>query len=131
LSTYLLDTSVIIEVLRGVRRRIETVERLLADGHLLACTAINVAEVFAGMRPKERGPTVAFLASLEHYDMTRDLAEKAGTLRREWATRGRTLTLADCLIAAAALTHGLVLVTDNAKDFPMPGLLRHALDVEA
>jgi predicted nucleic acid-binding protein len=131
LSTYLLDTSVIIDVLRGARRRAETVERLLAHGHLLACTAINVAEVFAGMRPKERGPTVALLASLEHYDITRELAERAGTLRREWAGRGRTLALPDCLIAAAALTHGLVLVTDNAKDFPMPGLLRHSLDVEA
>jgi predicted nucleic acid-binding protein len=130
LSTYLLDTSVIIDVLRGVRRRAERVERLLADGHLLACTAINVAEVFAGMRPKERGPTVALLASLEHYDITRELAEKAGTLRREWANRGRTLTLPDCLIAAAALTHGLVLVTDNTKDFPMHDLLRRALDVD-
>lgn len=67
---------------------------------------------------------------VKHYDITRELAEKAGTLRREWATRGRTLTLPDCLIAAAALVHGLVLVTDNAKDFPMPGLLRHSLDAE-
>jgi len=131
LSTYLLDTSVIIDVLRGVRRRAEILERLLADGHLLACTAINVAEVFAGMRSKERRPTVALLRSLEHYDITRDIAEKAGALRREWATRGRTLTLPDCLIAAAALTHDLVLVTDNAKDFPMPGLLRHAFHAEA
>ena len=131
MSTYLLDTSVIIDVLRGVRRRAEILERLLADGHLLAFTAINVAEVFAGMRSKERRPTVALLASLEHYDITRDIAEKAGALRREWATRGRTLTLPDCLIAAAALTHDLVLVTDNAKDFPMPGLLRHAFHAEA
>lgn len=128
MSTYLLDTSVIIDVLRGVRRRAEMLERLLADGHLLACTAINVAEVFAGMRSKERRPTVALLASLEHYDITRDIAEKAGTLRREWATRGRTLTLPDCLIAATALTHDLVLMTDNAKDFPMPGLLRRTPD---
>lgn len=131
MSTYLLDTSVIIDVLRGVRRRAEMIERLLEDGHSLACTAINVAEVFSGMRPRERGPTVSLLASLEHFDITRELAEEAGTLRREWAKRGRTLALPDCLIAAAALRHGLVLVTDNEKDFPMTDLLRLSLDARS
>lgn len=127
MSSYLVDTSVIIDVLRGVRGRAKAVQRLVADGHLLACTAINVAEVFAGMRPKERAPTVALTDSFEHYDITRPLAERAGLLRREWGTRGRTLTLQDCLIASVALTHGLVLVTDNTKDFPMPELIRHSL----
>jgi predicted nucleic acid-binding protein len=35
------------------------------------------------------------------------------------AARGRTLTQADCLIAAAALTLGGQLATGNPKDFPM------------
>jgi predicted nucleic acid-binding protein len=128
LSSYLVDTSVIIDVLRGVKGRGEALQQLVADGHLLACTAINVAEVFAGMRPKERAPTAALIDSFEHHDITRSVAEQAGLLRREWATRGRTLTLQDCLIASVALTHGLVLVTDNTKDFPMPELFRHSLD---
>ena len=128
MSSYLVDTSVIIDVLRGVRGRAEAVGQLVADGHLLACTGINVAEVFAGMRPKERAPTVALIDSFEHYDITRSLAEQAGLLRREWRTRGRTLTLQDCLIASVALTYGLVLVTDNTKDFPMRQLIRHSLN---
>ena len=33
-----------------------------------------------------------------------------------------TLSYTDVTIAAVALTHGLVLVTDNQKHFPMPEL---------
>jgi predicted nucleic acid-binding protein len=36
--------------------------------------------------------------------------------------RGRTLALADCLIAAAAVGIGATLATGNPKDFPMKGL---------
>jgi predicted nucleic acid-binding protein len=124
-STYLLDTSVLVDALRGVRGRAEILERLVADGHLLACSAITVAELFAGMRPKERDATVTLLDSLEHYDITRPVAERAGLLRREWSARGRTLALPDLLIASVVMTHGLILVTDNAKDFPMKDLQLH------
>ena len=88
----------------------------------LACSAIMVAEVFAGMRPKERGALVDLIDSLEHYDITRPIAERAGLLRREWSVRGKNLALPDLLIASVALTHGLILLTDNAKDFPMKDL---------
>ncbi|HKC24937.1 MAG TPA: type II toxin-antitoxin system VapC family toxin [Thermoanaerobaculia bacterium] len=122
MSTYLLDTSVLIDTLRGRGERPALLRRLLEGGHLLACCAINVAELVAGMRPRERAPTMKLLDSLEHYDITRSVAERAGTLRQEWARRGRTLTIADLLIASIALEHRLVLVTDNVKDFPMPEL---------
>ena len=36
--------------------------------------------------------------------------------------KGHTLSYSDVTIAAVALTHGLVLVTDNQKHFPMPEL---------
>jgi predicted nucleic acid-binding protein len=100
-------------------------ERLVENGHLLACSAITVAEVFAGMKAKEREETVALLDSLEHYDITRPIAERAGLLRWDWSAHGRTLTLADLLIASVALTQGLILITDNTKDFPMEELRVH------
>jgi predicted nucleic acid-binding protein len=121
-STYLVDTSVLIDVLRGAPHRVERLRALVEDGHLLACSVITVAELLAGMRPKEQGATVALLDSLEIVDVTRPIAERAGLLRREWASRGRTLSLPDLLIAASAIHHGLVLVTDNVKDFPMRNL---------
>jgi predicted nucleic acid-binding protein len=35
------------------------------------------------------------------------------------AKKGRTLVLADMIIAAIGLEHGCSLMTDNRKDFPM------------
>lgn len=50
----------------------------------------------------------------------------AGTFRREAAAEGTTLTQADCLIAAAAVTAGARLATGNPKDFEhTPALVDH------
>jgi tRNA(fMet)-specific endonuclease VapC len=125
-SIFLLDTSVLIDVLRGVRGRAEELADLVEEGHLLACSVLTVAEIHAGMRSRERAATAALLDSLETYDVTRPIAERAGLLRRTWAARGRTLALIDLLIASTALDLGLVLVTDNARDFPMKELQLHA-----
>src|ERR1700685_1778872 len=80
-----------------------------------------------GMRSKEAERTEAFLASLEFYPVTWDVAKYAGGLYREWRQKGQTLALPDLTIAAVAITNGLHFVTDNPKDFPMPELRFHAL----
>jgi predicted nucleic acid-binding protein len=96
--------------------------QLLEEGHRLACCTINVIEVYAGMRPKERKATDLFLQNLEYYDVTRKIAERAGRLRYDWARKGYTLSLPDVTIAAVAIEHGLILLTDNARHFPMTEL---------
>jgi predicted nucleic acid-binding protein len=45
--------------------------------------------------------------------------ERAGRWRAQFASRGTTLSQADCLIAAAALGVGARLATGNPRDFPM------------
>ena len=122
MATYLLDTSVIIDALLGKRGRDALLRELLLEGHLLACCPVNVAEIYAGMRPKEEAPTAQFLKSLHYYEISWEVARKAGLLKGEYARRGFTLSLADALIAAVALTHGLPLLTDNVKHFPMKDL---------
>src|ERR1035437_7279940 len=89
---------------------------------LLACCAVNVTELYMGMRPGEEAKTEKFLRSLEFYPVTWEIARLAGDLFRQWRQKGLTLGLADVTIAAVALTHELVLVTDNQKHFPMPEL---------
>jgi predicted nucleic acid-binding protein len=43
-------------------------------------------------------------------------------LQNRWRKKGHTLSLPDVTIAGVALTHGLTLLTDKRKDFPMPEL---------
>ena len=83
---------------------------------------MNVTEIFMGMRPGEQTKTEQLLRSLEFYPVTWEVAQLAGELFREWRQKGHTLSYTDVTIAAVALTHKLVLVTDNQKHFPMPEL---------
>jgi tRNA(fMet)-specific endonuclease VapC len=121
-AIYLLDTSVIIDVLNGKRGRRDLLLGLVKQGNLLACCPINITEVYAGMRSKEEEATEEFLRSLEYYHLTWPVARLAGLLKRDHARKGTTLTVADATIAAVALVHELILITDNIKDFPMKDL---------
>ena len=59
--------------------------------------------------------------------MDSQLARAAGLLKNEWARKGRTIGVVDMIIAATALAHNLVFMTDNRKDFPMPELALYPL----
>ena len=127
MTTYLLDTSVIIDVLNGKRNRDALLKDLLSQGDLLACCAVNVSEVYAGMRPKEEAKTEALLQSLEYYEISWDVAKQAGLLKRDYSKKGITLSLPDTTIAAVALEYNLTLITDNLKHYPMPQLKLYPL----
>jgi tRNA(fMet)-specific endonuclease VapC len=122
MATFLLDTSVIIDVLNDKRGRPAFLLELLAEGHLLACCPINVTEVYAGLRPKEEIATEALLTSLLYFPITLPVARSAGELKREHRRKGITLNLGEVVIAAVALSNQLTLLTDNVKDFPMKEL---------
>jgi predicted nucleic acid-binding protein len=120
MATFLLDTSVIIDVLNGKRERDVLLTRLLNAGNLLACCPVNISEIYAGMRPKEQIATENFLESLDFYEITWRVAKLAGLLKRDYSKKGLTLSLPDTTIAAVAIEYDLTLITDNIKDFPMP-----------
>lgn len=121
--TYLLDSSVLIDVLNDRNGRPQLLAQVSRQNILLACCAVNVTELYMGMRPGEEARTGKFLRSLEFYPITWEVAQVAGDLFRQWRQKGQTLGMADVTIAAVAIIHKLVLVTDNRKHFPMPDLL--------
>jgi tRNA(fMet)-specific endonuclease VapC len=122
MATLLLDTTFLIDVLSDRRGRADLMERMILEQHTLACCAINVAEVYVGLRAPEARRTETLLRQLAYIPIAWDAAKLAGELKREWARKGQTLTSTDTTIAAVCLTENLTLVTNNRKHFPMPEL---------
>ena len=127
MATLLLDTSVLIDTLRLRHGRKELLASLVVDGHNLATTAINIAEVYSEIRPGEEQRTTLFLDTLQCYAIDAAAGEHAGRLRNLWAKRGRVIALPDIIVAAIAIERGCTLMTDNRKDFPMPELKLYPL----
>ena len=127
MATYLLDTSIIVDALNGKRNRSQLLGELLQHGHLLACCAINVTEVYAGLRSHEETRTRELLESLQYYPVDWSVARLAGLLKRDYTRKGITLAATDVTIAAVALHYQLTLITDNLKHYPMKELRRYPL----
>jgi len=127
MAVYLADSSVLIDAINRKRGRWELLRTLVEGGDTLGCSTITVTEIYAGMRPHESAATQTFLEGMELYEIDWELARYAGLLKSEWARRGQTLSVPDVLIAATAMIHSLVLMTDNRRDFPMPQLVLYPL----
>ena len=122
MAASLLDTTVLIDALRG-RPAADRVRRLRAAGDDVPyVSAINVEEIIRGLREGEEAHVARLLDGLRLAPVARAEAERAGHRRRQFAERGVTLSQADCLIAAAALGVGARLITGNPMDFPMTEL---------
>lgn len=116
---YCVDSDVVIWHLRNATRRTTVTSSLeaLARAGTLTCSAITVAEVEQGIRTGEEASTRGVLGAFDVYAADRVVAQRAGEMVRDLRARGRTMGLADAIIAATCVVHGLELVTLNLKDF--------------
>jgi predicted nucleic acid-binding protein len=117
----LLDTTVLIDVLRG-RPAAERVRQLRRSGDRAYACAINIEEVVRGLRAGELTNADRLLRGLRIAPLGRREGTVAGAWRRSFAELGTTLSQADCLIAAATVGVGAKLATGNPSDFPMAEL---------
>lgn len=106
----LIDTDVFIDHLRGARRLVPPAAR--------GCySSITRCELFAG-RQIDEGVVRTLLGPFSELGVDREIAERAGRIRRETGVR-----LADAVIAATALEFGLSVRTRNVAGFGrVPGL---------
>lgn len=121
MADYLLDSDVIIWLLRGKPGAIDAIRDLRSHG-TLGCSALSVFEVELGVKPGEEDRTREFLRSLRCYAVDGQAASRAAGWFREYRRKGRTLDFMDLLIGATCLRWNLTLVTYNPKDFPIPEL---------
>lgn len=115
----LLDTSVLIDVLRGQEGAVAFLhDATTRDDELWSVTIVRT-EVLAGMRPREQGPTMALLAALRWIDVTVDLADAAGALARKYLRSHPGVDVTDYLVAAAAQQLQTRPCTMNFRHYPM------------
>jgi predicted nucleic acid-binding protein len=117
----LLDTTVLIDVLRG-RPAASRMLNLRRAGQVPWICAISVEEVWRGLQPQEEEAAGRLLNALHLAALGHPEGRRAGTWRRQFAEQGTTLSQADCLIAAAAVSIDVPLATGNPKHFPMEEL---------
>lgn len=119
---YLLDTTVVIDVLRGRPGAIQRILALREAREVPYISAITAEEVQYGVRPGEEGDTSLVLTGFRVAPLGIVEGALAGVWRRDFARRGITLDRWDCLIAAAAVGVHATIATGNPKDFPMDGV---------
>ncbi|WP_428389360.1 type II toxin-antitoxin system VapC family toxin [Mucisphaera sp.] len=130
---YLIDTNVLSELQRagGSERVRERLASLEADS--LFVSAITVGELTRGVAllraSKRKRALVSWLSATESsfrdrvLAVDRDVAAVWGTLSARLSKSGQTMGVADGLIAATAMRHGLTLMTRNVKDFEASGVV--------
>jgi predicted nucleic acid-binding protein len=122
MALVLLDTTVLIDLLRGRDGARTRLAGLRAAGDTPYVCAVNVEEAVRGLAPGERDAAHTLFSGLHVARLGSAEARQAGEWRRDLAEKGQRLTQADCLVAAAALAIGGRLATGNPADFPLPGL---------
>lgn len=114
----LVDTSVIIDYLRGDPRAAEVLESARHQAPLHA-SEVTRLEVLAGMRSGEERGTQSLLSTFIWHEVDSSIAERAGALGRLWLRSHGSIDSADLAIAATALSAECELLTLNVKHFPM------------
>jgi len=114
-----LDSSFVIDHLRGQTAALARWGRVFEDGEEPFVTEIVVCEVRAGLRAVDEPELVALLRPVEFVQPGPDHAMTAGRWRYEAHLKGRTLSLADALIASAADSLNAAVLTRNVRDFAL------------
>jgi len=113
-ARHLVDTNILIDHLRGeplAGRFLQDVESGRTRATISVITECELLSVSTLTRREERR-ILALLALLPSVAVTPHIAQQAARLRRQ-----HTITIADALIAATALSGHAILVTRNVKDF--------------
>ncbi|MHB8341879.1 MAG: PIN domain-containing protein [Mycobacteriales bacterium] len=121
--TALVDTSVLIDYLRGHQGAASLLEREAGAARLHA-SEITRLEILAGMRAGEEDATRSLLSTLAWHPVDEEVAEEAGELGRRWLASHPGIDGADLAIAATAIRTGSHLLTCNVRHFPMFARLR-------
>lgn len=127
MKSYLLDTSVIIDYLRGKKDAVELLNT--TEGQFFS-SYVCLAEIYEGIhrvsnREEKEEVATNFFASLSGiYGIDWEIAKKFGEIRANLKRRGKVIEDLGILLAATCLVHNLTFITFNQKHFSRIGDLR-------
>jgi tRNA(fMet)-specific endonuclease VapC len=117
---YLLDTNIVIYVIK--KRPVEVLQAFNENSGRMAISSITLAELFHGAEKSSRCAENLkviddFTSRLEVLPYTPKAAQHYGSIRAALERSGETIGINDLHISAHARSEGLVLVTNNLKEF--------------
>jgi predicted nucleic acid-binding protein len=115
----IVDTDVLIWILRGDRMVGETFKKVVAEtkGYIFI-TPIQIAEIYKGLRTKEKLKVETFLETLNVIDIDKNIGRIAGEFLNKYES-SHNVTIADAIIGASAKINLFKLWTLNKKHYPM------------
>ena len=115
--SYVADTDVLIDYLRGKGEGVQRIEDELRTANL-ATTAISAFELWTGVKgARETGAVEALISATHVLPLDADSAGMAAKVRRQLEVGGVTIGMADSLIAGICLAKNSTLITRNKKHF--------------
>lgn len=117
---FLLDTNIVIYVIK--RRPIEVMETFNQNATRMAISSITLAELIHGAEKSSKSSQnyaviEDFCSRLEVLPYTAKAAAHYGNIRAALEKTGQPIGINDLHIAAHARSEGLVLITNNTREF--------------
>ena len=117
---YLLDTNIVIYVLK--RRPIEALEAFNKNANRMAISSITLSELIYGAEKsanvdKNLEAVEDFVSHLDVFSYDAKASQQYGQIKARLEKRGELIGENDIHIAAHAISQGLILVSNNLKEF--------------
>lgn len=122
--TTLVDTCVLIDVLRGRAPANDALQQLADRDERLVGSVLTRTEIIAGARTGEERTIAGVLDLVEWLPVDSATADRAGRYAQQYSRSHQGIDLADYVIAATVDLADAKLLTRNVKHFPMFASLR-------
>ncbi len=120
---YVVDTTVLIDHLRGDERARAVIREAIESGQTLVSSVLTKTELLAGMRSSEQPATRVLMETLRWAEVDDQLAGRAGMFAHQYLRSHPDIDVVDYVIAATTHLLNAELWTLNVRRFPMfPGL---------
>lgn len=117
---YLIDTNILVWIIRGDKWYVRWFAELKEDGSVtLSISTITIAEIYKNVFPIEIVRTERIIEDFIHLDVTPRIAKEAGFYWKDYSKKIEKMNILDCIIAATAKEHKASLITLNIRHFPM------------